>query len=119
MSDDNLPPHELAFAELVWEHQPINSGELVKLAERNLGWKKSTTYTVLKKLCDKGIVVNYDSTVSSAITRVEFAARRSQRLVDEVFDGSLPRFVAAFIDHRRLNDDQVAQLQRLIADYRG
>ena len=113
-----LPEHELSFAELVWAHEPLSSGDLVKLCEQTLGWKKSTTYTVLKKLCDKKLLVNRDSVVSSLVLKDEYRARESQRFVDDVFNGSLPRFVATFFQGRSLGDDQIAELQRLIDEHR-
>ena len=118
MAEYRLARREASFADLIWTNEPINSGELVRLAEQELGWKKSTTYTVLKKLCDRGIFRNEGSTVSGVVTKEEFHARQSRQFVADVFDGSLPRFIATFIGHERLSDEQAGELARLIDEYR-
>ena len=104
------------FANLVWDHEPIPSGQLVKLCEQELNWKKPTTYTVLRKLCEKGLFRNEDGLVSAVLTREQFASRRSEQFVDNAFHGSLPAFVAAFARGRRLSEKEVRQLQQLIDD---
>lgn len=109
---------ERRFADLIWDNEPISSGELVKLCETELSWKKSTTYTVLKKLCERGIFRNEQGTVTSRLSRQEFAARQSQQFVDETFHGSLPAFLAAFSRRKKLSDEEVTQLQRLIDENR-
>jgi len=111
---DGLAPHEMALAELIWVNAPIGSGELVKLADRELGWKKSTVYTVLRKLCERGLFSNQDSVVSVLVTKDEYVADRSRQFVDDNFAGSLPRFVATFIGPAKLSDDEIAELRRLI-----
>jgi len=114
---EDLAPHEMSFAELVWAHAPIGSGELVKLADQQLGWKKSTTYTVLRKLCEKGLFRNENSSVSVLVTKDEYVAGRSRQFVEDNFGGSLPLFVATFMGRRNLDDDQIAELRRLIDEY--
>ncbi len=109
---------ETKFAELVWEQEPISSGELVKLCEKRLDWKKSTTYTVLKNLCDKGILQNNNAIVSSLIKKDEFYARQSRHFVEDTFGGSLPKFLSAFIGSERLSKRQAEELKRLIDDYK-
>ena len=109
---------ETKFAELVWEQEPISSGELVKLCEKRLDWKKSTTYTVLKNLCEKGILQNNNAIVSSLIKRDEFYARQSRHFVEDTFGGSLPKFLSAFIGSERLSKRQAEELKRLIDDYK-
>ena len=104
------------FANLVWDHEPIPSGQLVKLCEQELNWKKPTTYTVLRKLCEKGLFRNEDGLVSAVLTREQFPSRRSEQFVDNAFHGSLPAFVAAFARGRRLSEKEVRQLQQLIDD---
>ena len=94
---------EERFAELIWKHEPIGSGELVKLCENELSWKKSTTYTVLKKLSEKGIFQNENTIVSSLITRDEYDAKQSVRFVEDTFGGSLPKFLTSFIGAKKLN----------------
>ena len=118
MEDYRLGAVERHFADLIWDNEPISSGELVKLCETELSWKKSTTYTVLKKLCERGLFQNEHGTVTSRLSRQEFAARQSQQFVDETFHGSLPAFLAAFSRRKKLSDEEVAQLQRLIDEQR-
>jgi len=109
-----LSQSETRFAEIVWQHEPSGSGELVKLCEKELGWKKSTTYTVLKKLCEKGILQNENAVVTSLLKKDEFYAKQSRQLVEDAFDGSLPKFLTAFIGGQKLSDAQADELKRLI-----
>ena len=118
MDDMKLGAIESRFANMIWEHEPIPSGELVKLCADQLQWKKSTTYTVLRKLCDRGIFQNQDGVVTSLISRQDFYARQSEQIVNETFDGSLPAFVAAFTRRQTLSDQDIAELQRLIDEHR-
>lgn len=113
-----LAPIEMQFAEIIWSHAPLASGELVKLCENRLHWKKSTTYTVLKKLCERGLFANNSGTVEVIITRDEFAARQSEEIVRDAFSGSLPAFVAAFTSRNTLSEQEIAALQALIDDQR-
>ena len=108
---------ELRFCEILWSHEPIKSSELVRLCAEELGWKKSTTYTVLKKLCDRGIFQNEDGIVTPLVSRQEFHARQSQRFVEETFQGSMPAFIAAFSRSKKLTRDEVEQLKALIDNY--
>ena len=114
MSDMKLGAVESRFADLIWQNEPISSGDLVKLAKETLNWQKSTTYTVLKKLCDRGLFVNNGGTVEVVMTKEEFTARQSEEIVRETFSGSLPAFVAAFTSRNTLSDDEIAALQSLI-----
>ena len=100
--------------DLVWEHQPINSTALSKLCQEVLGWKKSTTYTVLKRLCDRGIFQNQSGTVTALLSKGELAALQSEQFVAEAFSGSLPAFLTAFTSRNKLSEEEVAQLQALI-----
>ena len=118
MSDYRLGEIESRFADMIWARVPIASGELVKLAERELAWKKSTTYTVLRRLCERGIFQNEGGQVSAVITREEFYATQSEQFVDESFSGSLPAFLAAFSRKKKLSEDEIAALERMIADMR-
>ena len=113
MSEYTMGAIEMRFAEIIWEHEPVSSGELVKLCEQELNWKKSTTYTVLKKLCDRGLFRNDGGTVTAVISREEFHALQSERFVEETFEGSLPAFVAAFTSRKKLSEE-IRQLQALI-----
>ena len=114
MDDLRLGPVESRFAELSWDGEPISSTELVHLAERELEWKKSTTYTVLKRLCEKGIFQNEGGVVTSRLSREEYAARQSEQFVEETFSGSLPAFLTAFTRRKKLTEEEIDQLQRLI-----
>jgi Penicillinase repressor. len=113
-----LTESEKKFAELIWQNEPIGSGVLVKLCEKEMNWKKSTTYTVLKKLCNKGIFQNENAVVSSKITRDEYYARQSIRFVEDTFGGSLPKFLTAFISGKKLNKHQAEELKRLIDEHK-
>ena len=114
MADLRLGLVESRFAELIWDSEPISSTELVHLAERELEWKKSTTYTVLKRLCEKGIFQNEGGVVTSRLSREEYAARQSEQFVEETFSGSLPAFLTAFTRRKKLTEEEIDQLQRLI-----
>ena len=117
MDEYKLGMVESRFADIIWSHEPLHSRELVKLCEQELKWKKPTTYTVLRKLCERGIFRNENSIVSSVISREEFYALQSHRFVEETFDGSLPAFLAAFTARKELSPEEVAQIRRLIASY--
>lgn len=118
MADMRLGVVETRFADLIWEHEPIPSGELVKLCEQTLSWKKSTTYTILRRLCERGIFVNQNGTVTSRISKDEFYAMQSEKFVEDTFEGSLPRFLAAFSTRKKLSDDEIKQLQTFIDEMR-
>jgi predicted transcriptional regulator len=118
MKEYKLAETEEKFAELIWQNQPIGSGNLVKLCEKEMNWKKSTTYTVLKKLCEKGIFQNNNAVVSSLITKDEYYARQSIRFVEDTFGGSLPKFLTSFIGTKRLNKRQIDELKKLIDDHK-
>ena len=117
MNDYQMGAVESRFADLIWGNAPIASGELVRLAQESLGWKKSTTYTVLKRLCEKGIFTNEGGTVCAAMSREEFFARKSESFVEETFQGSLPAFLAAFTARKKLTPQEVAQLRQMVAQY--
>ena len=106
------------FAEIIWAKEPIGSGELVKICDKEFGWKKSTTYTVLKKLCEKGIFQNAGGVVSSVISKAEFYAATSEQFVEETFGGSLPAFIAAFTSGKKLTKQEVDEIQKMIDDFR-
>ena len=106
------------FADIVWAHAPVPSGELVKLCERELNWKKPTTYTVLRKLCEKGLFTNTDGLVKAKITREQFYSAQSEQFVEESFSGSLPAFIAAFTARKRLTDAEADEILRMIESYR-
>lgn len=118
MAEIKLGAIETRFADLIWNNEPISSGELVKLCETELNWKKSTTYTILRRLCERGIFQNKDGTVVSLITKQEFNALQSEKFVDETFDGSLPKFLTAFTSRKHLSEQEIDELQRLIDENR-
>jgi len=105
---------EERLARLIWRVAPLTSPELVSLAERELDWKKSTTYTVLKKLCDKDVFKNKNAMVSTVLTQEAYIKQQSYRYVDDAFGGSLPRFITALIGGRRISPEQAEELKRLI-----
>ena len=119
MDDLRLGAIERRFADIIWDNAPLGSGELVKLAAQELGWKKSTTYTVLKKLCERGLFRNEGGTVSVQLTREEFHAMQSERFLDETFSGSLPAFIAAFSTRKKLSEEELRELEELIRRSRG
>ena len=118
MTQYKLGEVEAAFADLIWDNEPLSSSRLVELCADKLDWKKSTTYTVLRRLCQKGIFQNEGGVVTSLIGREEFAARQSEEFVEQAFDGSLPKFLAAFASRKRLSGEEIEQLQRLIDEQR-
>lgn len=118
MQDYELGEVQREFAELIWAREPIGSGELVKLCSEKFEWKKSTTYTVLRKLCEKGIMKNEDGVVSSVVSREAFYAAKSGQFVDETFEGSLPAFIAAFASGKKLSRKEVDEIQQMIDDFR-
>ena len=119
MSGLKLAETEGKFVALVWEREPISSGELVQLGEKELNWKKSTTYTVLRRLCERGLFQNADGTVTSLVSHEEYYAMQSEQFVEETFQGSLPGFLAAFTKRRKLSKGEIDALQDLIDKHRG
>lgn len=119
MKEAKLGAIESRFADIIWDNEPIPSGELVKLCDSNLNWKKPTTYTVLRKLCERGIFQNQNGIVSSIISRKDFYAIQSEQFVNETFDGSLPAFLTAFTRRNKLSEQEIVELQQLIEQSRG
>ena len=116
--DYKLTESEEKFADIIWKNEPIGSGDLVKLCEKEMNWKKSTTYTVLKKLSDKGIFKNENAIVSSLMKRDEYHGKQSIRFVEDTFGGSLPKFIAAFVGSRKISEHQAEELKRLIDEHK-
>ena len=112
--DWKLGKMEARFAELIWRNAPISSGELVKLCQRELEWKKSTTYTMLRQLCQRGIFENREGTVVFLLTREEVLAQQSESFLEETFQGSLPQFLAAFTARKPLTEEEIRELEALI-----
>ena len=117
MKDLQLGVIETKFAEIIWENEPVSSTQLVKIAEKQLESKKSTTYTVLKRLCEKGLFENNQGIVQSKIKKDEFYSLQSERFVDETFRGSLPAFFAAFTGRRKLTKTEIDELKRMVNEY--
>lgn len=108
---------ESKFADLIWNNEPLASSELVKMSEETLSWKKSTTYTVLKKLCDRGIFKNEKSVVTSIISKEDFYAMQSEQFVNETFNGSFPAFLAAFTKRKKLTKKEAEEIKDLISSF--
>lgn len=105
---------ESRFADIIWEHEPLASRDLIRMAEKELNWKATTSYTVLKRLCERGLFRLQNKIVTSLISREEFYGRKSEQIVEETFHGSLPAFIAAFGSRKKLSDDEVEELKKLI-----
>ena len=118
MEDYTLGEQETRFANLIWDNAPINSTALVKLSADVMKWKKSTTYTMLRRLCERGIFGNKDATVYVLLTRDAFYGSQSRKYVDETFGGSLPGFITSFIGGKGLSDKQADELVRLINEHK-
>jgi len=110
----NLTTAEEKLALLIWNQAPLTSPELVAIAQEKLDWKKSTTYTVLKKLCDKGVIKNEKALVSVLLTQDELKTTQSRHFIEDTFGGSLPKFITSFFGGKKLSPEQVAELRRLI-----
>ncbi|MBE6790740.1 MAG: BlaI/MecI/CopY family transcriptional regulator [Ruminococcaceae bacterium] len=117
MIEAGLGVVESKFADIIWSNEPVTSSEIVKLAEKELDWKKSTTFTVLRRLCEKGIFVNNKGTVTSLISKQEFYSLQSEKFVDDTFGGSLPAFFAAFSKRKKLSRAEIEELRKMINDF--
>ena len=118
MPEYKLGEIEKIFADLIWDNEPLSSRRLTELAEERLKWKRTTSYTVLKRLIDRGLFQNVNGSVTSVVSREEFCARKSEQFIEETFQGSLPAFLAAFGRGKKLSDSEIDALQRLIEDMR-
>ncbi len=114
MAQVQLGVIEARFADMIWEREPVRSSELVKLAAEAFSWKRTTTHTVLKRLCDKGLFENNKGTVTCRITREQFYSLQSRKFVEDSFAGSLPAFVAAFTKEKALTPEEAAEIRRII-----
>ena len=119
MSELRMGAAEARFADIIWTNEPITSGDLAKLGFEEFEWKKTTCYTVLKRLCERGIFQNQKGIVTSLISREDYYARHSEQYVEETFGGSLPAFLAAFGSRKKLSDKEVNELQKIIDSMRG
>lgn len=118
MHEYTLGAVESKFADIIWHNEPLSSSELAKRSEQELGWKKTTSFTVLKRLCNKGLFQNMKGTVTSLISRDEFYSKQSERFVADNFEGSLPAFFAAFTKNKSLSPEEVSELRRLVDSYK-
>jgi predicted transcriptional regulator len=114
MEEIKLGLVEARFADIVWKNEPISTKELVSVCEKELNWKRTTTYTVLKKLCEKGIFKTKDSVVTSLISKDEFSAIQSENFVKQTFEGSLPAFIAAFASRKKPTKEELEQIERML-----
>lgn len=119
MIEAKLGEVESRFADIIWNNEPLTSRRLAELAEQALSWKRTTTYTVLKRLCDRGLFQNEGGTVTALVSREEFFSLQSEKFVEETFDGSLPAFLAAFSRRKKLTNSEIDELQSLIDQMRG
>lgn len=117
MEEMRLGAVEARFADIVWQNAPMSTRELVTLCERVLSWKRTTTYTVLKKLCDRGLFHTESSTVSVLVTREEFYAMQSEKFVEDSYGGSLPAFIAAFASRRRPSEQEITEIRHMIDSF--
>lgn len=119
MADYRLAEQESKFADIIWDNEPIASGDLIAISRDIMNWQKSTTYTILRRLCQRGLFKNQDSIITSLVSRDEFYSGQSRQYVERTFGGSLPKFVAAFVEGRKLSKKQAEELIRLINESRG
>ena len=109
---------EYRFCLILWEHEPIKSSELVKLCSEQLGWKPTTTYTVIKRLSERGVLKNEKTVVTSLVTKEEVQTAEIDEMMEKTFQGSLPAFIAAFTKNRRLSDKEIDEVQEMIDRFR-
>lgn len=119
MAEYKLGEIETIFADIIWDDEPVSSRRLTELAEERLNWKRTTTYTILKRLCDRELFRNEGGKVTSLVSREEFYARQSEQFVEDTFQGSLPAFLAAFGSRKKLSDAEIDELQKVINAMRG
>ncbi len=119
MAEYKLGQIETIFADMIWDNEPVTSRRLTELAADHLNWKRTTTYTILKRLCDRGLFQNEGGTVTSLVSREEFYARQSEIFVEETFHGSLPAFLSAFGSRKKLSDSEIEELQKVIDAMKG
>ncbi len=117
MATPKVYESEYRFCLILWEHEPVKSTELVKLCEEQLGWKKATTYTVIKRLAERGVLKNEKAVVTSLVSKDEIQASEIDELVEKTFEGSLPAFIAAFTKHKRLSEKEVQEIRQMIDSF--
>ena len=117
MKNTKLGTIESKFADMIWNNEPISTASLVKLCEKELDWKRTTTYTVLKRLSERGLFQNENGTVTSLVSRNDFYSMKTESFVNETFGGSLPAFLASFTSRKRLNKEEIDEIRKLIDNY--
>ena len=118
MPEIRLGEIESRFADIIWTNEPLSSRRLAELAEAELGWKESTSYTILKRLCERGLFQNVKRTVTSLVSKEEFYAMQSEKFVEDTFDGSLPAFLAAFAGRKKYTADEVDKMKQILDSMR-
>lgn len=118
MSTPKIFESEYRFCLILWEHEPVKSSELVNLCKEQLGWKPTTTYTVIKRLSERGVLKNENTIVTSLISKDEVQAAELNEMVEKTFEGSLPAFIAAFTKHQKLSEKEIDAVQQMIDRYR-
>lgn len=119
MNEGRLGLVEARFADMIWENEPMSTQALVKLCQEHLQWKRTTTYTVLKRLSERGLFCNEGGTVRALISREEFYARQSEKFIEETFAGSLPAFLTAFTSRKKLTQKEIEEIRKMIETYKG
>ena len=114
MAEYHLGEIEMKFADIIWENEPLKSGELIKLCEQALGWKKSTTYTILKRVSERGLFQNVDAVVTTCVQKDEFMAKQTEQFLDANFEGSLPKFLAAFAKKNKFSEKEIEEINKII-----
>ncbi|MBR4799280.1 MAG: BlaI/MecI/CopY family transcriptional regulator [Clostridia bacterium] len=119
MNENSMGMVESRFADIVWANAPVRSGDLVKICEKELNWKKPTTYTVLRRLCERGLFRNENGTVEPVVTREEYYAAKTDSVINEGFHGSLPAFINAFVSTGRISQKDADEIRRIISEYKA
>lgn len=109
---------EYRFCQILWENEPIGSGEIAKICKQKLDWSRTTTYTVIRRLSDRGVIENKDSVVRSLVTKAQVQMSETEEFVDKTFEGSLPSFIAAFAESKKLSNDDIDEIQKMIDRYK-
>ncbi len=118
MNNYDLGAVQERFADIVWEHEPIASGKLAKICAKELNWKRPTTYTVLRKLCEKKLFQNKDGIVTSLVSREDFYSAKSEQIIEDSYHGSLPSFIAAFVSRKNLTSQEADEIQEMIDSFK-
>ena len=118
MNTPKVHESEYRFCLILWEHEPVKSKELVRLCEEQLGWKSTTTYTVMKRLSERGVLKNENTIVTSLVSKDQVQASEIDELVEKKFEGSLPAFIAAFTNHQNMTEKEIDEVQKMIDQIR-